>query len=75
MKPLTVRQAAERLACSASTVYALVASGKLRHYRIGTGRGSIRFSEGHIAEFLRDAETVVAAPTPHRRAPLKHLKA
>lgn len=41
-KPLTVKQAAERLSVSPDTIYTLCASGKLRHQRIGAGKGTIR---------------------------------
>jgi excisionase family DNA binding protein len=70
---LTVKTVAEKLACSQATVYALIASGKLRHYRIGTGRGAIRVSEEQMAEFLSGAESGTAA-APARPVKLKHLQ-
>jgi excisionase family DNA binding protein len=72
---VTVRQAADRLEVSAATVYALLASGKLRHYRIGNGRGVVRISEGHIADYLQKAEPVAKQPPAPARGPrgLKHL--
>lgn len=70
-----VRAVAERLSCSPATVYALIASGKLRHYRIGTGRGAIRVSEDQIAEFLSGAEAKPVTPSSpvHRPVRLRHL--
>lgn len=68
-----VKSVAERLQCSPATVYALIASGKLRHYRIGTGRGAIRVSEDQIAEFLSGAEAKSTAAPP-RPVKLKHLQ-
>jgi len=45
---LKVRQVAERLNCSASSVYSLVESGKLGHHRCP----GIRISEEQLAAFL-----------------------
>jgi len=39
---LTVQEAARKAVVSPKTIYALVASGKLRAHRIGNGRGTIR---------------------------------
>lgn len=41
-KPLTVKQAAERLNVSVDSTYQLCHDGKLKHQRIGNGRGTIR---------------------------------
>jgi excisionase family DNA binding protein len=73
---VNVKQAAARLEVSVATMYSLVASGKLKHYRIGTGRGVVRIAEEHLAEFLKRAEPKAAtAPDPLRPAPrLKHLR-
>jgi excisionase family DNA binding protein len=50
---LTVKEVADRLRVSPSTVYSLVEGGRIPCYRIGTGRGSIRFTEAQVAEFLQ----------------------
>jgi excisionase family DNA binding protein len=72
---MTVREAAERLGVSAQTVYQLCAARKLRHVRIGLGRGTVRISEEAIAEYLRRAEGAPdAAPAPPRRAAFKHVR-
>jgi excisionase family DNA binding protein len=80
---LTVKQVAERLNVSLSTVYGLVSHGKLRARRIGTGRGAIRVSEDALQQYL-DASVSeathaasTAAPTnrPQRGRPFKHLDA
>jgi hypothetical protein len=57
-------------------VYALVAAGKLRCYRVGLGRGQIRISDEHIAEYLGKVETGTAQPQPPStpRPRLKHIK-
>ena len=56
MTLLKVQAVAEQLNCSKSQVYDLIASHKLRHYRIGKGHGGIRISEEQIEEFLRGRE-------------------
>ena len=70
---MRVREAAERLEVSVSTVYAMVARGKLRCSRVGVGRGVIRISEDQLAEYLRANEPSEAQP-PSNRTPLKHLR-
>ncbi len=73
---MNVRQTAARLEVSVATVYSLVASGKLKHYRIGNGRGVVRISDEHFEEFLKGAEPKAAlTPAPPPPAPrLKHLR-
>ena len=70
---MRVREAAERLEVSVSTVYAMVARGKLRCSRVGVGRGAIRISEDQLAECLR-ANEPAEARLPSKRTPLKHLR-
>lgn len=53
---LRVSEVAERLRCSTSNVYALLAQGRLKHFRVGAGKAGIRCSEEHVAEYLRSAE-------------------
>jgi excisionase family DNA binding protein len=71
---VNVKQAAARLEVSVATVYTLVAAGKLKHYRIGNGRGVVRIAEEHLAEFLERAEPEAAPPAPAPRVRLKHLR-
>jgi excisionase family DNA binding protein len=72
---VTVRQTAARLEVSVSTVYGLIAAGKLRCYRIGNGRGAIRIDETHIAAFLSGAEPRPMPESPRPALPkLKHLR-
>lgn len=52
MKPLTVKEAAESMRVSPATVYALCAARKLRHQRVGVGRGKIVIPPDAIAEYL-----------------------
>jgi excisionase family DNA binding protein len=51
-RSLTVRQVAERINLSPSSVYELCASGELRHIRV---RNVIRVPEVWLADFVRDA--------------------
>lgn len=74
---LTVKQVAERLQVSASTVYALCEKGEVPHRRIGLGRGRIRIAESDLQEYL-DRKKVGGrkeAPAP-RPKPVKltHLE-
>ena len=57
---MTVREAAKRLEVSPSTVYALIAGGLIRCKRYGLGRGCIRISDEHLAEYVKQAESVPA---------------
>lgn len=61
---LSVRQAAERLGCSAAIVYALCATRRLRHSRVGLRRGKIAISEEAIAEYLKGREAGPEQPEP-----------
>jgi excisionase family DNA binding protein len=66
-------EAAEKLGVSASTVYGLVASGKLKHSRVGVRRGVIRISEEQLAEYLQTAEPL-KVQLPASPVRLKHLR-
>jgi excisionase family DNA binding protein len=69
---MRLREAADRLEVSPTTVYALVGAGKLKCHRVGVGRGCIRISEEHIAEYL-GGTTPRAAPPTLRKVNLRHL--
>lgn len=77
---LTVPQAAERLGVKPGLVRRLVAARRLRHARVGLGRGVIRIPEDAIEEYLRDVTVPVAEEgdgagrPPNRRVSLKHLR-
>jgi excisionase family DNA binding protein len=74
---VTVHQAADRLDVSEGTVYALCARRRLRHSRVGLGRGKISISEDAISEYLKGAEVGLAEPGPtpvsRPRVTFKHL--
>ena len=71
MKMLTAKETAQRLGVSPALVYALCASGKIRHERHGLGRGTIRISEEALAEYRK---TCQAEPPRSAVAGLKHIK-
>ena len=52
----TVKQAAERLRVSLSTIYNLVESGRLHCHRIGLGRGAVRITEDQLQAYLKSTE-------------------
>jgi hypothetical protein len=53
----TVKDIAKMLRVSPALIYEAVALGKLRCFRIATkGRGTIRVTQGQVAEFLRECE-------------------
>lgn len=78
MNLLKVPEVAERLSCSESLVYQMVASGELPHYRLGKGRGSIRVSEEQILALLANRQQgggpTPAAPKRRVTPPFRHLK-
>jgi excisionase family DNA binding protein len=76
VKFLTVKQAAEALGVSQAIVYALCAARRIRHQRIGLGRGTIRIPEDAIAEYRESVtvEPVAVAAGPRQRRPFRHLR-
>jgi excisionase family DNA binding protein len=67
MRVFSVCEAAEELGVSAGTVYGLCARRKIRHQRIGLGRGTIRIPEDAIEEYR---SSVTVAPEPAGAAAL-----
>jgi excisionase family DNA binding protein len=67
---MTVKQVADRLSCSTSLIYDHIASGRLKAYRIGKGRGGLRVSDEQLKFFLQDSEAEVVAPAP---VPLRQI--
>lgn len=70
---MRVKEAADKLDVSVSLVYLLIAGGKLRHYRLGLGRGAIRVPEDAIAEYLKGAEVFMQA-APSARKGFRHIR-
>jgi excisionase family DNA binding protein len=75
---LNVKQAAERMGVSAATVYLLCARRRLRHTRIGLGRGKIAIAEEAVDEYLKGREVGPEAPkptpAPRPRVRFEHLR-
>ena len=79
---LTVAEVATTLRLKPGTVYSLVAARKLRHSRVGLGRGRIVIPADAIEEYL--AGTTVGAEeaerppktaaAPNRRPAFKHIR-
>lgn len=78
MRTLSVREAAEQLGVSIGTVYGLCARRRLRHERIGLGRGTIRIPEEALEEYRQSVTVGVAGEKPQAPPPpqpkLKHLQ-
>ena len=72
---MTIRETAARLEVSESLVYGLISSRKLGHYRLGNGRGRIRVSDEHLAEYLARCTFGVREEKPKAAMPkLRHIK-
>lgn len=74
---LRPKQVAEMLGISRSLVYQLVEQGKLGCYRIGLGRGAIRFRLDDVEAYLAGCRVETTLPTNRHRATrgqLKHVK-
>ena len=48
---LRVKEVSEHLGVSIGWVYQLVAAGRLKHLRVGLGRGTIRIKEESVDEY------------------------
>lgn len=75
---LTVAQAAEKLGVKPGLVYQLCSSGRLRHCRVGNGRGVIRISEDALDEYVMSVTFGGRAeddtPPARRAVKLRHLR-
>ena len=72
---LTVKEVAEKLGVSPTTVYGLCQRRKLRHARVGLVRGAVRIDEKDLEEYLKGAtispERIQPSPSRER---FKHLR-
>jgi excisionase family DNA binding protein len=62
-KHFTVREVAERLRISLQAVYLLCSERKLRHLRLGVGRGTVRIPASALADFIAQATVQAEEPT------------
>lgn len=75
MKLLTVEAVAEVLCCAKSTVYELVALGKLAGFRIGPRRGGVRISEDDLLAYLESCRQGPPEQKPRQRTPkLRYIR-
>lgn len=74
---LTVSEVAKWLNVSDSCVYSLAEKRLLIGYKIGTGRGTWRFEEAHVAAFLAGCLTAAEVQSPRpgikNATPFQHL--
>ncbi len=67
---LTVREVAEKLKMSLSSIYSLINTGKVASLRVGMNRGSIRIREADLDEYLES----VKQGSKHTVAKMQHCK-
>jgi excisionase family DNA binding protein len=71
---MTVKAAAARLEISPALVYSLIAAGKLRHCRVGHGRGRLRVPDDAIEEYLARCTFGTREEKPAAKVPKpKHI--
>lgn len=75
---LTIREAAEQLRVSHGTIRGLIAKGRLKAIRVGTGRGTYRIAQADLDAFLLGCEVPGPAPAapavkPRGPAAFTHL--
>lgn len=70
---LSVKKVAERLGISRALLYSLVGSGKISCYRIGMGRGAIRFKDEDVQAYLESCR-VEGEEVKTPRPVLKHIR-
>jgi len=71
---LKVSEAAAAIGVSSSTLYQLVATRKIAHLRLGTGRGAIRFTKQQIEDYLQDCRVEPARAPVMLACKLNHLQ-
>lgn len=60
MRLISVPEAAEKLGCSRSHIYNLIADGKLTRHNIALKGSKVRLSDEDVARYIRDS----AEPIP-----------
>src|SRR5262245_59379881 len=75
-KNYTVRQVAGLLSISEQSVYQLCSQKKVRHLRLGIGRGTLRIPASALDEFIAQSTVRADAPAEPKAPPakLKHVK-
>lgn len=60
IKLLSVQAVAEYLGVSRTCVYQLCSSNQIAHFRLGVGRGAIRFRKSDVDQYLNESKQVRA---------------
>jgi len=68
----TIREVADRLKISVSSVYRYVETGRFPHIKIGT---NIRFTQEHIEAFLADNPASIKPEKPYKQPSPSELQA
>ena len=71
---MTVKEVSQAINVSPSIVYQLIESGKLKCYRIGIGRGTIRISQSQLEAYLQKCEKKGSQAKPVTGLKLGHLE-
>jgi excisionase family DNA binding protein len=75
MTLLKVPEVAKRLNVGVSTVYALIAQGKLAAYQVGPRNGGLRISEDDLQRYLQSCKLETDGPPLRTARPqLKHIR-
>lgn len=72
---ITIAAAAESLGIGESTVRDAIRSGKLRHYRFGVGRGTIRIDPVDLEAYRQRCLVGTPEPQPARVVVPRELEA
>ena len=64
---LTVKEVADRLKCGVTTVYEMVASGDLKGFRLGAGKGGVRVLASSVEQLVTGPQEEVGEPSPAHR--------
>lgn len=65
---MNVRDAAQLLECSVTTLYGLLKAGRLPHRRVGLGRGAIRIAREDVEAFMAASRVEGAGAAPKAAA-------
>lgn len=74
MAILTAKQAADRLGVATATIYSLCGSRRLKHQRIGVGRGVIRIREEDLQAYSDGATVEAEEPVRGQEAEDANMK-
>ncbi|TWU49457.1 helix-turn-helix domain-containing protein [Rubripirellula reticaptiva] len=70
---VSVKEMAKILGVSPKTIYAMAEGEQIPFFRIGTGRGTLRFEVEEVKAALRQEAAGQGSSEPLKRAPSRHL--